>query len=711
MHRNFPAKFSYRLAALLGAALFLGCAGAGASTIEFLSKSDLLVGGGKGLYLVENLGEEPSIRRIWDKGAVYSMASAPGAWFFLTSQGLVYSENLSEFEIRSSGLPKKTLKVYSQGAWGVESSAVSLKDIAIDPDNPSRIAVCTDAEVWMSDTSGETWTSLGSPSAIPGMKALAFGPSETPGRKALWVAHSLRGVYSILPPDPKGWVSRSAGLPRIFGNNMEEISGFAWIPSSGKEPRFAAAATFKSHLAVWNPASKAFETAYSAVGDWGSLESLQAWDKDEGLAIHGNVLAAVEFGAQDSGAARQSAQALAPGARISPLPGATEFFATLGETMRREAQDSPKVLAALPGRLETLFAGTKPLVVEELWRLIPDKSKGEAAQARMAMAAGREGLYLQTGFMIDREKRAFYFDLMARKKLDHVVVDLKDDYGKLRFSPRSGLLQRMGSIGNVLDLEEFTADAKSRGIYLVARVVVFKDEALHGWNKGALAVKDRTTKAPWRGLAQGGQPIGEHWVDPFSEDVWAYNVEIAREAAERGFDEIQFDYIRFPTDGTNLQDAFYPARAPGMSQDDALESFLRYARERIDAPIGVDIYGANGWYRSGTRTGQNVEMLANYVDVVCPMLYPSHFEQEFLAYPPPEQRPYRIYRLGTLRNLAIARNQVLVRPYVQAFYLNVSYDRQFYNQAYVKEEIRGVREGADQGFTYWNNSGRYDDIP
>jgi hypothetical protein len=104
-------------------------------------------------------------------------------------------------------------------------------------------------------------------------------------------------------------------------------------------------------------------------------------------------------------------------------------------------------------------------------------------------------------------------------------------------------------------------------------------------------------------------------------------------------------------------------------------------------------------------------MLVEYVDVICPMLYPSHFEQEFLAFAPPELRPYRIYRLGTLRNLAIARNKVLIRPYVQAFYLDVAYDRKYYNTRYVLEEIRGVREGANQGMTFWNNSGRYDDIP
>ena len=93
------------------------------------------------------------------------------------------------------------------------------------------------------------------------------------------------------------------------------------------------------------------------------------------------------------------------------------------------------------------------------------------------------------------------------------------------------------------------------------------------------------------------------------------------------------------------------------------------------------------------------------------MFYPSHFEQNFMAQAPAELRPYRIYKIGSLRNLALARGRILVRPYVQAFYLDVSYDRSYYGPRYVELEIQGIREGADQGMTFWNNSGRYSDLP
>ena len=205
--------------------------------------------------------------------------------------------------------------------------------------------------------------------------------------------------------------------------------------------------------------------------------------------------------------------------------------------------------------------------------------------------------------------------------------------------------------------------------------------------------------------------IAEYWVDPYSEEVWAYNVAIANEIIARGFDEVQFDYIRFPTDGANIGDASYRWKDPGMDKESALASFLRYARDNIAAPISIDIYGANGWYRSGVRTGQDVELLAKYVDVICPMLYPSHFEQTFLAQSPAEDRPYRIYKIGALRTAYIARKKVVVRPYVQAFFLNVSYDKAYYGLDYVKREVAGVRDSVNLGLTFWNNSGRYDDLP
>jgi hypothetical protein len=281
---------------------------------------------------------------------------------------------------------------------------------------------------------------------------------------------------------------------------------------------------------------------------------------------------------------------------------------------------------------------------------------------------------------------------------------------------------------------------KEHGIYTVARIVVFKDPELARKDRGKFAVWDSRANKPWVGYydtqrkkqsseQQEANPLveilpsqdpeyeivrtyyDENWVDPYSEEVWDYIAAIALELHRRGFDEIQFDYIRFPTDGINLSDARYRWQDPGMDMDSAVISFLRHIRSQLDAPISIDIYGANGWYRTGARTGQEVELLVPYVDVICPMYYPSHFEQHFLAQAPSELRPYRIYHQGTQRTERISRGGVIVRPYIQAFYLNVSYDRKYYNPEYVRLEVKGVRDVGNGGLTYWNNSGHYNDIP
>ena len=288
---------------------------------------------------------------------------------------------------------------------------------------------------------------------------------------------------------------------------------------------------------------------------------------------------------------------------------------------------------------------------------------------------------------------------------------MKDDYGVLRFTPNSELLKKKGFVSAYkIDVEQFVSEFKKDDVYLVARIVVFKDKHLSEYGGGKYAVWNYNTGKAWVGTKDSsGTLYDENWVDPYCEEVWEYNVEIAKELIQRGFDEV--DYIRFPTDGLNLGSASYRWKENGMDKESAIMSFLSYARKNIDAPIGIDIYGANGWYRSGTRTGQDVEMLSEYVDIICPMFYPSHFEQNFLESTPVIERPYRIYFYGTYRNMVIGRNRIIVRPWVQAFYMGVRYDRTYYDKNYVKREVFGVRDSVNRGYMYWNNSGgMYDDI-
>jgi hypothetical protein len=354
-------------------------------------------------------------------------------------------------------------------------------------------------------------------------------------------------------------------------------------------------------------------------------------------------------------------------------------------------------------------------------------------------AADKEGLYLPVNHATDRSSLGPYMETIRSRNLNMVVVDMKDDYGRLRFTPRSPALNGWGRVFRPVDLEVFLRQMKDAGVYTVARIVVFKDPVVAEREGGRYAVWDSRNNRPWLGYYDTQRRAGsappntanrteilpaqdpqmeilrtyydEQWVDPYSEVYWEYIAALSEELCERGFDEIQYDYIRFPTDGVNLGNASYRWRSQGMDMESAILAVLRHVRNRVKAPISVDIYGANGWYRTGSRTGQEVELLMPYVDVICPMYYPSHFEQYFLAQNPPELRPYRIYYEGTMRTRVIARNKIVVRPWAQAFYLNISYDRQYYDLDYVRRQLEGVRTAGNGGLTYWNNSGRYEDIP
>jgi hypothetical protein len=377
--------------------------------------------------------------------------------------------------------------------------------------------------------------------------------------------------------------------------------------------------------------------------------------------------------------------------------------------------------------------------LSELWLLEEKPLLSSALTSGSRAAAGREGLYIPVNHAMDPASLKPYMDIIEKRKLNMAVIDMKDDNGRLRFTPNPSMTN-LGRVFRPVDIDEFLKTMKARGIFTVARIVVFKDPEAARKDDGKYAVWDGQNNKAWEGyydvrrrkttdpetnpvlvteILPADDPdfeilrtwYDEKWADPYSEVVWDYNVSVAEELCRRGFDEIQFDYIRFPTDGINLENARYRWRESGMDMDSAILSFLRHARSRISAPISIDIYGANGWYRTGARTGQEVELLAPYVDVICPMYYPSHFEQNFLAQDPPELRPYRIYYQGSLRTHIIARGQVIVRPWAQAFYLNVSYDRKYYSAGYVRLQAEGVRAAGNGGLTYWNNSGRYDDIP
>jgi hypothetical protein len=674
---------------------------------------EFLAGYDAGLYRIEGGGERAV--PLWLDGEVRKIIKTSEGWYFLTSLGVLHSSDLGVFEDRSAGLPVKTYKHFDGGRKSFSTETQDLKDLEIDPADPLALATCTKDAAYVSRDGGKSWKSYGSPVDTTGLKAVSLAPAPGTGEAAVWASHPIKGLFVRKLAGggaSGGWASANAGLGMILGTtSVEEIADV--VP--GQAGAVWASDSFVPRIYRMDAKARTFATAWSEASDFGCAESLDPLpDGTLRFVADGYV------------------------ARLDPASGKAASDERAAMVARAAARAKPDWQSLCVSWAE----GGRQSALSELW-LVSFKDR----KPYRARAENRRAIYLTTGFVVHAESRSKYDAIMDGRRLDAVVVDMKDDFGRLRFEPRDPLLRKIGRVSSPLDVEAFALDWKAKGRYLIARIPVFKDEIAYKYQGGRFAVWDSGQGAPWQGynlvkkaaaapapiLPRGGMGpedgpappqaspaaeaqdelalIPEYWVDPYSEEIWAYNVAIANEMVDRGFDEVQFDYIRFPTDGANIGSASFRWKDAGMDKESALASFLRFARDNIAAPISIDIYGANGWYRSGVRTGQDVELLAKYVDVICPMLYPSHFEQGFLAQAPATERPYRIYKIGALRNAYIARKKVVVRPYVQAFFLNVSYDRAYYGPEYVRLEVAGVRDSINLGLTFWNNAGRYDDLP
>lgn len=676
-----------------------------------------LAGSEKGLFKVTSDNQAVP---LWTDGGVEQIVrtETPGGdgkfhevWYFRTTEGILFSADLVNFELRNEGLPFLTLKEYDGQNTNFKKVIHSLKDICVNPLNPLQVVTATKDNVYLSRDGGKNWKSLGSMSkATSGVKAVAVASMPvsnedgTPGAElVVFMSHPIFG-FSYIKPDAKnpGWVDVSAGFEMMpTMTQPDEIADILPVMRMAPGGTFSVdiymSQTFIPRIYKFNWNTKRAECIFRGAEPSDTIDALTMLDE---TLIYTKIegLGSLDVNTRES-------------------PGIPKKF-----------DDWKESFSCVPGLVNSAWIPynrtgfRKGLCLNELWLLYPGTIQTKYAE----QADGKKCIYvsayqcrLQSG--IDK-----FRTIIKDNKLNGLVIDMKDDYGLLRYDTNDPLVKSKGKVTQyAVNLDHFVEEFKKDNVYLIARIVVFKDRNLAAFGGGKYSVWNYRTNSPWLGIKgyedivdeETGEITGkntlyydENWVDPYCPDVWEYNVAIAKELIARGFDEIQFDYIRFPTDGYNLGQASYRWKSEGMDKESALVSFMNYARNNIDAPLGIDIYGANGWYRSGTRTGQDVEMLAEYADVIGPMFYPSHFEQNFLDMEPFADRTYRIYFYGTYRNTVMARNRAIIRPWVQAFYLNVRYDRQYYNTEYVQKQIFGVRDSVNRGYMYWNNSGDYSTI-
>ncbi|WP_404451743.1 putative glycoside hydrolase [Virgibacillus necropolis] len=322
------------------------------------------------------------------------------------------------------------------------------------------------------------------------------------------------------------------------------------------------------------------------------------------------------------------------------------------------------------------------------------------------------GIYV-TGPSVGVKRFDKLVNLVDTTDLNAMVIDIKEDHGNLTFKPKKGSPYEDIAINYINDPRKMLESLEEKGIYPIARIVVFKDSVL-------------AKKHPEWSFKKNGKVWtngkGEAFVSPFQKEVWKYNVEIAKMAAELGFQEIQFDYVRFPEGFEDYDDILDYSLGDYKDSSiknvqrrvNAVTDFVSYAKEELEyygVDVSVDIFGYAATIPEAPGIGQNFTKISKNVDVISSMIYPSHWTSYF-GIEKPDTQPYKL-----VSEYAKVENEVLgkledpptSRPWIQDFEAPWLYSgaTKQYGKAEVEAQIKALKEHGIEEFLIWNASNDY----
>lgn len=304
------------------------------------------------------------------------------------------------------------------------------------------------------------------------------------------------------------------------------------------------------------------------------------------------------------------------------------------------------------------------------------------------------GIYMSSWVAATPSLREELMDFMNKSEVNALVMDIKDYSGRIAFATDHPTLVASGASDNrIRDIRALVERLHMQGIYVIGRVSVFQDPYLAA-ARPDLAVKRESNGAVWKDRK------GMTWVDPASREVWEYTVAIAEEAERLGFDELNFDYIRFPSDG-NMNDIAYPFFDKlNISKQENMRQFFVYLDEELEhlkIPISADLFGLTTSATDDLGIGQKLEDALVSFDYVAPMIYPSHYPDTFLGYQNPAEHPYEIIKFaldeGVKKAQSLGVSPLKLRPWLQDFDLGANY---------TAEMVRAQKQATyDAGLTSW----------
>ena len=317
------------------------------------------------------------------------------------------------------------------------------------------------------------------------------------------------------------------------------------------------------------------------------------------------------------------------------------------------------------------------------------------------------GLYLSFYGLGTRSIRESVLSVINQTDLNAVVIDIKGDRGYICYDNHMKKAREIGALRMpmVQDMSRLISDLHQRGIYVIGRIVVFRDNLLARYHPefAVRCLDPGPLYVDYQGLA---------WTDPFNDKVRAYNIEIARRVAEAGIDEIQFDYIRFP-DAPDRSQLLFSKPLLEKTRVEAINTFLADARHVL-APfntfISADVYGYTLWNKNDTLIGQKIEEMAPHLDYICPMVYPSSFQHGLPGYRNSVAHPKEIVLL-TLKNgnERLAGLRVQIRPWLQNF-RDYAFDRRMFGAKGVALQIAGAEMAGSCGWLLWDPRNVYQGV-
>ena len=299
-------------------------------------------------------------------------------------------------------------------------------------------------------------------------------------------------------------------------------------------------------------------------------------------------------------------------------------------------------------------------------------------------------------------------DLVDQTELNAMVIDIKNDEGKVTYKMQSDQVLEIGAgVSYIGDIEELVSKCKEKDIYLIARIVAFRDPYLAEQKpEWAVHTKDGEIFRDKSGLA---------WVNPYKREVWDYLLEIASQAAQAGFDEIQFDYIRFSTD-IKEDEVDYGEESEDVGKIEIITEFTEYMYEEL-APQGVyvaaDVFGTVIDNETDQAiVGQDYVQMAQYLDYICPMVYPSHYYSGSYGISIPDAEPYNTIYAAASSSVQELKavpedDRAQVRLWIQGFTASWVSSHISYGREQIRAQIKGAYDAGYDEWIVWNAAVNY----